>query len=156
MMEPCVSVGFDNGIVRYSHEAFVPEYPSVKVCRIIMVTTDEKKPVIAVVDSLGITSDDILIVPLSLKAESTISCHNNQSIFHLILDTHLIHEEVEIPVNIATNDNAATFGKIIYIVMRVGTHFRKAVLKRSRSRPASKPLSPAFLKKSGLGSSPIL
>ena len=46
--------------------------------------------------------------------------------------------------------------KIVYIVMRFSSHYRKAVLKRSRRRWASKPLSPAFLKKSEFGNSPIL
>ena len=76
--------------------------------------------------------------------------------FPLILDTNFVHEEIEVPMNIAADNDTVAFWKIIYIVMRVGTHFRKTILKRSRSRSASKPLSPAFLKKFGLGSSPIL
>jgi hypothetical protein len=120
-----------------------------------MVATYEKKPVVGFIYSLVIALDNILIVPLSFKATATIFCHNDQSIFHMILDTNFIHEEIEVPMDVATYDNAVAIRKIVYVVMRVSSHYRNAVLKRSRSRWASKPLSPAFLKKSGLGNSPI-
>jgi hypothetical protein len=133
----------------------MPECLSVKVSWIVMVATDEKKPVVGFIYSLGIALDNILIVSFSFKAKATISCHNDQSIFHLILHTNFIHEEIEVPVDVATDNNVAAVRKIVYVVMRFSSHYRNTVLKRSRRRWASKPLSPAFLKKSGLGNSHI-
>ena len=150
-----VTIGFDYRVVGNASKPFMPECLSVKVSWIVMVATDEKKPVVGFICSLGIALDNILIVPFSLKAKATISSHDDQSIFHLILDTNFIHEEIEVPVDVATDDNAAAVWEIVYVVMRFSSHYRNAVLKRSRRRWASKPLSLAFLKKSGLGNSPI-
>lgn len=154
--EYSVTIGFDYRVVWNAGKPFMPECLSVKVFWIVMIATDEKKPIVGFVYSPGIALDNILIVPFSLKAKATISSHDDQSIFHLILDTNFIHEEIEVPVDVATDDNAAAVWKIVYIVIRFSSHYRNAVLKRSRRRWASKPLNPAFLKKSGLGNSPIL
>lgn len=82
-----------------------------------MVATDEKKPVVGFIYSLGIALDNILIVPFSFKAKAAISCHNDQSIFHLILHTNFIHEEIEVPVNVATDDNAVAVWEIVCLMM---------------------------------------
>ena len=79
--------------------------------------TDEKKPVVGFIYSLGIALDNILIVPFSFKAKATISCYNDQSIFHLILHTNFIHEEIEVPVNVATDDNAVAVWEIVCMVL---------------------------------------
>jgi hypothetical protein len=101
-----VTIGFDYRVVGNASKSFIPECLSVKVSWIVMVATDEKKPVVGFVYSPGIALNNILIVPFSLKAKATITSHDDQSIFHLILDTNFIHEEIEVPVDVATDDNA--------------------------------------------------
>src|SRR5574344_190517 len=150
-----VTIGFDYRVVGNASKPFMPECVSVKVSWIVMVATDEKKPVIGFINSLGIALDNILIIPFSFKAKATISCHNDQSIFHLILDTDFIHEEIELPMNVATDYYVVAVWKVVYVMVLFCPHYRNAILKRSRRRWASKPLNPALLKKSGLGNSPI-
>ena len=87
-----VTIGFDYRVVGDAGKPFMPECISVKVSWIVMVATHEKKPVVGFIYSLGIALDNILIVPFSFKAKATISCHNDQSIFHLILHTNFIHQ----------------------------------------------------------------
>ena len=112
-----VTIGFDYRVVGNASKSFIPECLSVKVSWIVMVATDEKKPVVGFIYSLGIALDNILIVPYSFKAKAAISCYNDQSIFHLILHTNFIHEEIEVPVNVATDDNAVAVWKIVCMVL---------------------------------------
>ena len=50
-------------------------------------------------------------------AFSMISCYNDQSIFHLILHTNFIHEEIEVPVNVATDNKAFAVWEIVCMVL---------------------------------------
>ena len=50
-----MTIGFDYRVVGNASESFMPECVSVKVSWIVMVATDEKKPVVGFIYSLGIT-----------------------------------------------------------------------------------------------------
>ena len=50
-------------------------------------------------------------------AFSMISCYNDQGIFHLILHTNFIHEEIEVPMNVATDNKAFAVWKIVYMIL---------------------------------------
>ena len=66
-----VTIGFYYRVVRNASKPFMPECLSVKVFWIVMIATDEKKPVVGFVYSPGIALNNILIVPFSLKAKAT-------------------------------------------------------------------------------------
>lgn len=127
-----VTIGFDYRVVGNAEPLCRNVFPS--KCRIVMVATDEKKPVVGFIYSLGIALDNILIVPFSFKAKAAISCYNDKSIFHLILHTNFIHEEIEVPVNVAPDDNAVAVWEIVCLMMCFSSHYRNAVLKRARRR----------------------
>ena len=112
-----VTIGFDHRVVGNASKPFMPECLSVKVSWIVMVATDEKKPVVGFIYSLGIALDNILIVPFSFKAKATISCYNDQSIFHLILHTNFIHEEIEVTVNVSADNKAFAAWEIVCMVL---------------------------------------
>ena len=112
-----VTIGFDYRVVGNASKPFMPECLSVKVSWIVMVATDEKKPVVGFIYSLGIALDNILIVPFSFKAKATISCYNDQSIFHLILHTSFIHEEIEVTVNVSADNKAFAVWEIVCMVL---------------------------------------
>ena len=112
-----VTSGFDYRVVGNASKPFMPECLSVKVSWIVMVATHEKKPVVGFIYSLGIALDNILIVPFSFKAKATISCHNDQSIFHLILHTNFIHEEIEVTVNVSADNKAFAVWEIVCMVL---------------------------------------
>jgi len=56
-----VTIGFDYRVVGNASKPFMPECLSVKVSWIVMVATDEKKPVVGFIYSLGIALVQIFL-----------------------------------------------------------------------------------------------
>lgn len=94
------------------------------------------------IHTLGITSTAhyVLVVTLPLETKTAVSGDNQKRISHLILDTHLMHEDIEVSVNIAANDNALCFWKFeqihkkFYLSSDLSLEMRTGRLNMSSSR----------------------
>lgn len=99
-----------NGVIRYRHESFVCKGLSIKVCGIVVVVTDEHNPVVGFVHPLAIPLYNVVVVPFSLKSEAAIASNDDNSVCHLILDTYFVYEQVEVAVDVSTDNKAFASG----------------------------------------------
>lgn len=95
--------GFYDGIVRDGQEAFVRKHFSVEICWIVMIASNKHNPVIIAVHPPTVSSDYIVVVAFILKAEAAVPGDNQQRIMHVVCDTHLVHQEVEVTVNVTAD-----------------------------------------------------
>lgn len=95
-------------IIRNSFESLMVELLTVKVGRIVMISSDKDNPVVSLTHTLGVAPSiyQILIVALPFKTETTIASNNQQCVSHPVLDTHLMHEDIEVSVDIAADNDA--------------------------------------------------
>ena len=68
-----------------------------------MIASNKHNPVIIAVHPPTVSSDYIVVVAFILKAEAAVPGDNQQRIMHVICDTHLVHQEVEVTVNVTAD-----------------------------------------------------
>lgn len=100
-----------DSIIGYGYKSLMSEGVTIKICRIVMVSTNEHYPVVCFVHAFGISFHHILVTFLLFKAKSTIACHNQHGISHLVLYTEFEHQLIEVTMNIARNHYALASGK---------------------------------------------
>ena len=98
-----MTIGFYDGIVRDGQEAFVRKYFTIEICWIVMIASKKHDPVIIAVHPPAVSPDDIVVVAFVLKAKAAVPGDNQQRIMHVVCDAHLVHQEVEVTVNITTD-----------------------------------------------------
>ena len=114
-----MSTRFYDGIVWNGNKPFILERTTVEIGRIVVITSDEKNPVVRLIHTLGVLLDNIFIIASVFKTKSAVSSHNEKRIFHLILHAHFVHEKIEISVNISRNDDGLAFRKFIYVIVYI-------------------------------------
>ena len=92
-----------DNVHRFCQEAFVRKHFSVEICWIVMIASNKHDPVIMAVHPPTVSSDYIVVVAFILKAEAAVPGDNQQRIMHVVCDTHLVHQEVEVTVNVPTD-----------------------------------------------------
>ena len=65
-----------------------------------MIASNKHNPVIIAVHPLAVASDYIVVVAFILKAEAAVPGDHQQRFMHVVCDTHLVHQEVEVTVNV--------------------------------------------------------
>ena len=68
-----------------------------------MIASNKHNPVIIAVHPLAVASDYIVVVAFILKAEAAVPGDHQQRFMHVVCDTHLVHQEVEVTVNVPTD-----------------------------------------------------
>lgn len=76
---------------------------------IVVITSDEKDPIVIIIHTFGVLLDDIFIIASIFKTKSTVSGNYEKRILHPVLYAHFVHEKIEISVNIPRNDYRFTF-----------------------------------------------
>ena len=87
-----------------------------------MITPNEYNPVVGFSHTLVVVLNHVFIVALSLKTKTAVTGHNNDRITHLILHANLVHQLIEITVNIAANNQAFRIGKVINLIFHSSTN----------------------------------
>ena len=77
-----------------------------------MIASDKHNPIVGVVHPLAIAPDDILIIPLLRKPKAAITGHDEQGVSQLVLSTELVHEEIEVTMDVTRNNDALCFGEL--------------------------------------------
>jgi hypothetical protein len=81
------------------------ERVTIEISGIVVVSTHKDYPVVGLGQTLGITFRHLLITVSTLKTESAIAGHNQESVAHFVLHAHLEYQTIEIAMNIARDDN---------------------------------------------------
>lgn len=84
---------------------------------IVVITSDEKDPIVIIIHTFGVLLDDIFIIASVFKTKSTVSGNYEKRILHTVLYAHFVHKKIEISVNIPRNDYGFTFWKFIYFIV---------------------------------------
>ena len=84
-----------------------------------MITANKHNPVVRFIQSLGISSQYLLVIRFLFKSEATITCHNEQGVRHLILNAEFVHQLIEVTMNVAGDDDTLGFGICVckYVVI---------------------------------------
>ena len=98
-----MSVRLHHRIIRDGHESLVRNCLSVKVGRIVMVATHKHYPIVRLPHSLVVAIEDTLVIPFLFETEPAITSNDYHSILQLILDAHLVHQHVEVAMDISAN-----------------------------------------------------
>ena len=64
-----------------------------------MIASNKHDPVIMAVHPPTVSSDYIVVVAFILKGEAAVPGDHQQRFMHVVCDTHLVHQEVEVTGN---------------------------------------------------------
>ena len=68
-----------------------------------MVATHKHDPIVRLLHSLVVALEDTLVIPFLFKTEPAITSNDNNSILQPLLHVHLVHQHVEVSVDISAN-----------------------------------------------------
>ena len=105
-----LAAGFDHSVIRYTPPPRVRNALLGKTSRVVVVPADERYPVVRLAEPAGHRVVDSLIVSGLLEPESAVPGDDAEGVRVPVLNTQLVHEGSEVPVDVAGDDDLFGFG----------------------------------------------
>ena len=79
-----------------------------------MVATNHKEIVVVFLKTFSVSFVNIVVIPDTLESETAVTSDDDDGIVNVVLDTHFIHESVELSVDVTTDNYFINIIEVVY------------------------------------------